>query len=158
MSDLTSWRTGRARQQRWLIGGVVIAATIIAISFLSLDSYTVYFYTPSEASAKAPDLTGKVIKVGGMVKPGSLSWKPEDLSLQFVLTDLDGHEIAIQHHGTPPDMFKENSGVVVEGRINENGHQFVAQTLMVKHSEEYKPPEMGHSIDKILLEKSIFKG
>jgi cytochrome c-type biogenesis protein CcmE len=54
-------------------------------------------------------------------------------------------------------MFKENSGVVVEGRIDAAGKKMVSQRLMVKHSEEYKKPDAHHSVDKELLEKSIFK-
>ena len=62
-------------------------------------------------------------------------------------------------NGTPPDMFKEGQGVVVEGRISTDGQSLAARNLMVKHSEEYKKPGAEHSsMDKELLEKSLFKG
>jgi cytochrome c-type biogenesis protein CcmE len=117
----------------------------------------VYFYTPQEAFAKAADINDKTIKVGGMVKAGTVVWKPEDLALDFVMTDMQGVDIEVSHKGTPPDMFKENAGVVVEGRIEADGKKMVSQRLMVKHSEEYKTPDSHHSVDKELLEKSIFK-
>jgi cytochrome c-type biogenesis protein CcmE len=147
---------GRAR---WIVGGVVIAGAIIGISFLNLGDNLIYFYTPSEAQAKAAELNEQTIKVGGMVLPGSVKWQPEGLSLDFMMTDLKGHNISVHHNGTPPDMFKEGQGVVVEGRISTDGQTLASRNLMVKHSEEYKKPGAEHSsMDKELLEKSLFKG
>src|SRR5690349_19082040 len=101
---------------KWLLGGTVIAAAVTAITTLKLDDNLIYFYTPAEAVAKAAAIEGQNIKVGGMVKAGSRQWEPEKLALRFVMTDMDGHDIAVSHQGTPPDMFKEGQGVVVEGR------------------------------------------
>jgi cytochrome c-type biogenesis protein CcmE len=145
------------KNKKWIIGGIVIAAAIIAISFLSLGKNAVYFYTPEEAVLQAKTLIKKDIKVGGMVQPGSQKWNPAGLNLEFILTDFEGHNINIKHKGTPPDMFKEGSGVVVEGRINAAGDAMVSRNLMVKHSEEYKKPDTGHSIDKELIKESMLK-
>ncbi len=147
----------RKNNSKWVIGGVVIAAAILIISLLNLGDNIVYFYTPDEAVEKASTLDGKVIKVGGMVKAGTVQWKPENLNLSFIVTDFKTHEIQVSHTGTPPDMFKENSGVIVEGRITGDGKSITSHKLMVKHSEEYKKPDEGHSVDKELLKKSIFK-
>lgn len=142
---------------KWIVGGAVILVAGLAVSNLQFGDNVVYFYTPQEAFAKAADIDSKTIKVGGMVKAGTVQWKPEDLALNFVMTDMQGTDIEVSHKGTPPDMFKENSGVVVEGRIEADGKKMVSQRLMVKHSEEYKKPDAQHSVDKELLEKSIFK-
>ena len=143
---------------KWFIGGLIIASTIIGMSILTLDNYSVYFYTPDEAYAKAHELNGKNIKIGGLVKEGSVTWTPETLSLSFQLTDFSKHDIHVRHHGTPPDMFKEGQGVVVEGKLEKSGEHFTAKTLMVKHSEEYKAPEdPKHSMDKQLIERSMLK-
>lgn len=142
---------------KWIVGGAVLVVAGLAISNLQFGDNVVYFYTPQEATAKAAEINTKTIKVGGMVKAGSVSWKPEDLALNFTMTDMQGTDIVVAHKGTPPDMFKENSGVVVEGRIQADGKSMVSQRLMVKHSEEYKKPDAQHSVDKALLEKSMFK-
>ena len=144
-------------RNKWIVGGVVITITILLMSLLSLQDYTVYFYTPQEAVAKASTLQNQNIKVGGMVMPGSIAWNAQNLDLSFAISDPTGVIMKIKHIGTPPDMFKENQGVVVEGKILEDGHSFLAKTLMVKHSEEYKVPDQKESIDKQLLEKSLFK-
>jgi len=142
---------------RWIVGGCVIVGAIVGMSFLSLSENLVYFYTTGEAFAKADTLATKDIKVGGMVKPGSVQWEPEKLALNFVITDLKDHEILVSHRGTPPDMFKENQGVVVEGKIDPTGKSMTSRHLMVKHSEEYKKPGDHSTMDKALLERSIFK-
>lgn len=136
---------------------VVIGVTIIFMSMMTLDDYTVYFYTPEEAVAGVQELQNKDIKVGGMVIPGSVRWDAEHLDLSFAITGMSGTSIEMKHIGTPPDMFKENQGVVVEGRISADGKSFLAKNLMVKHSEEYKVPDQSHSVDKQLLERSLFK-
>ncbi len=142
---------------KWLIGGAVIVVASLAIANLQFGDSVVYFYTPDEAYAKAANLSEKTIKVGGMVKAGTVDWKPEELTLGFTMTDMKGIDIQVKHKGVPPDMFKEGQGVVVEGRIEPNGQVMVSQRLMVKHSEEYKTPDQHHSMNKELLEKSIFK-
>jgi cytochrome c-type biogenesis protein CcmE len=145
---------------RWIIGGTVIALAVVGIAVNNMVGQNlVYFYTPSEAYAKSAELDGQTVKVGGMVKQGTVKWQPEQLALSFTMTDLQGHDIDVKHNGTPPDMFKEGQGVVVEGRLENGGKNMVSHNLLVKHSEEYKGPGKDHAtMDKALLEKSLFKG
>lgn len=148
----------RSKRIRWITIGTVVAAAVVGISLLNIGDDIVFFLTPAEARAQASDLDGKLIRVGGMVKPGSVQWEAESLSLKFVMSDLKEIEIAVNHVGTPPDLFKEGAGVVVEGRIDQAGGLMQSQNLMVKHSEEYKKPDSTHhSIDRALLEQSLFK-
>ena len=146
-----------SQPKKWIIGIGLIAAAVTAIALTQLNSNVVYFYTPDEAHAKAAEIGTKTIKVGGMVVAGSVNWQAADLDLKFKISDLKGHDIDIHHRGTPPDMFKEGQGVVVEGTLGDNGRSMTSRKLMVKHSEEYKKPgSHSESIDKQLLEKSIF--
>lgn len=147
----------KGTRNRWIVGGAIIVAAVVAMSFISLNENLVYFYTPAEAHAKAASLEDQIIKVGGMVVPGTVQWRAEDLHLQFTMSDMQGHDIVVAHKGTPPDMFKEGQGVVVEGRIADAGKTFQSRKLMVKHSEEYKQPGDHSTMDKALLEQSLFK-
>ena len=144
-------------QSKWIWGLLIIGACIVAISVTTMRQYSVYFYTPQEAKDQAMELSQKEIKVGGMVKPGSLHWQAQTLSLSFILTDLQSTEIEVQYHGSPPDLLKENAGVVAQGRIVQTGTLLHAVKLMVKHSEEYKVPKDQHAINPELLKKSLFK-
>ena len=93
----------KRKKARWILAGVVIAIVLVGMSLLKLGDEMVYFYTPEEAATKAPDLGGEVIKVGGMVKTGSVKWVAETLKLDFTLSNMKGVEIAVSHNGTPPD-------------------------------------------------------
>ena len=119
-------------RKKWAVGIIVIASAVLGMTLLTLGDYAVYFYLPHEAKANAAKVQGQDIRVGGMVKTGTVDWKPETLSLSFIVSDLDGSDISVQHSGTPPDMFKEGQGVVVEGRINAEGTEMQSKILMVK--------------------------
>ncbi|MBI2601733.1 MAG: cytochrome c maturation protein CcmE [Deltaproteobacteria bacterium] len=145
-----------SRKIKWVVASIIIGGTILALSFVNMDQNSVYFYTPAEAVEKAATLSKENIRVGGMVKVDSVQWDRPKLSLAFILSDLKGTEIHVQHRGTPPDLFKENAGVIVEGSIAAEGNSFLATKLMVKHSEEYRQPEHGGTqADKSLLTKSL---
>jgi len=44
--------------------------------------------------------------------------------------------------GIVPDLFREGSGAVAEGRIERGA--FVADTILAKHDERYMPPQLGN--------------
>jgi cytochrome c-type biogenesis protein CcmE len=44
-----------------------------------------------------------------------------------------------------PDLFREGSGVVAEGRFTAPG-SFVADTILAKHDERYMPPQVAGSM------------
>ena len=50
--------------------------------------------------------------------------------------------IPVRFTGITPDLFKEGSGVVAEGRFQPDG-SFVASEILAKHDENYMPPELG---------------
>jgi cytochrome c-type biogenesis protein CcmE len=48
--------------------------------------------------------------------------------------------VPVRHKGTPPDLFGEGRGAVVEGHWTPDGY-FRASLILAKHSEEYKAPD-----------------
>ncbi len=145
------------KSKKWLFGILLIGVALVGISFLQLGDNLVYFYTPVEATAKAKELSNKDIRVGAMVKAGTVKWDDSKLNLSFVMTDMKQTEIQVSHRGTAPDMFKEGQGVVVEGRISDDGAHMTSKNLFVKHSEEYKKPDDHSSMNTEYLQKSLFK-
>ena len=86
--------------------------------------------------------SGYRIKLGGMVKNGSI--KREGTIIRFLVTDFI-KEVPVTFEGVPPDLFKEDSGVVILGYFL-NG-MFEAEEIFAKHDENYMPPELA--IDKV---------
>ena len=118
------------------VGGGVIALALAYMIYAGVTQSAVYFVTPSELQA-AP-VAGKAYRLGGMVLPGTLKWEPRSLDLAFTLSD--GKAIVpVRHKGTPPDLFGEGRGAVVEGSWTPEGY-FKATLILAKHSEEYKAP------------------
>jgi cytochrome c-type biogenesis protein CcmE len=122
--------------RKFVVGGVVIACALAYMIYAGVTQSAVYFVTPAELAA-AP-VPGKAYRLGGMVLPGSLKWEPRTLDLAFTLSDGKA-TVAVRHHGTPPDLFGENRGAVVEGRWTPEGY-FKATQILAKHSEEYQAP------------------
>ena len=103
----------------------------------ALNTNLDYFYTPSEIiSEKLP--SNKRVKVGGMVREGSVIRNGEDIS--FVITDYE-ESISVQYKGIVPDLFKEGSGVVALGYIENN--RLKAEKVLAKHDENYMPPALN---------------
>ena len=142
-------------KKKWIIAG---AAAIVAVFgwllFGGLQKNVVFFLTPQELMAKGAESVGKPVRLGGLVKPGSVQWNAETLDLRFTVTD-GTKEVLVHSTGAPPQMFRDGMGVIVEGRVGSAG-VFEATGLMVKHSEEYrapKPGEAAHDKYKTLMQQ-----
>jgi cytochrome c-type biogenesis protein CcmE len=108
-----------------------------------LQSNLAFFCTPSQVLAgEAPH--GRVFRVGGLVKAGSL--KRDSLTASFLITDTV-REVPVRYTGILPDLFKEGRGAVAQGRLNGAG-EFVADEILAKHDENYMPPEAKHALDQ----------
>lgn len=121
---------------KFLAGGGVILAALAYLIYAGVTQSMVYFVTPSELEARP--VAGKAYRLGGLVVPGSLKWEPKSRDLSFTLSDGKA-SVRVKHVGTPPDLFAEGRGAVVEGTWTREGY-FRALLILAKHSEEYKAP------------------
>lgn len=126
--------------------GIFLSLAVIlgAFGYLlygGIGANLVYFLTPKELLAKGTAAYDTPIRLGGMIAPGSVQWNAEKLDLRFRVTDGTS-EVEVHSTGAPPSMFRPGIGVIVEGRYAKDG-VFNATNLMVKHSNEYKPPKEG---------------
>ena len=102
----------------------------------SLNSNLDYFFTPSELEeVNIP--SKKRIKIGGMVLEGSVDRNASDIS--FTITDYE-NSIVVLFEGIVPDLFKEGSGVVALGYLDDE--IFYAEEVLAKHDENYMPPNL----------------
>tara|TARA_B100000035_G_scaffold265769_1_gene238222 strand:+ start:59 stop:469 length:411 start_codon:yes stop_codon:yes gene_type:complete len=108
----------------------------ISLILYSLNTNLDYFFTPTELKNKnIPN--DKRIKVGGMVLKGSVQRSASVIS--FFITDYE-NSIKVEYDGIVPDLFKEESGVVVLGFLD---NQIVyAEEVLAKHDENYMPPNL----------------
>ena len=108
----------------------------ISLILYSLNSNLDYFFTPTELKDRNIP-ADKRIKVGGMVLSGSV--ERISSSISFVITDYE-NSIKVEYEGIVPDLFKEDSGVVVLGNLKNK--ILYAEEVLAKHDENYMPPNV----------------
>ena len=141
----------KPRHRRFLMiaGALVVLSLTAAFVLNAFQSNLVFFFTPTQvAQGEAPK--GRVFRVGGMVKEGSV--KRDQVTVEFVVTDT-ARDIPVRYTGLLPDLFKEGKGVVAQGKLDEQG-LFVASEVLAKHDENYMPPEAQHALDKATAAKA----
>jgi cytochrome c-type biogenesis protein CcmE len=132
----------KPKNQRLVLVVTAIAALFAAVllAMWGLKDRASYFYTPADiAAGKAHE--GEAMRLGGMVERGSVRHQPDGVTIRFVVTDGKA-ETPVVYRGIVPDLFREGSGAVAEGRL-QNG-TFIADTILAKHDERYMPPELGN--------------
>ena len=132
----------KPKNQRLVLLASAMIAVLLAVllAMWGLRDRAAYFYTPADiAAGKAPD--GQAMRLGGMVEAKSIVRQPDGVSIHFILTDGQ-FRAPVTYRGIVPDLFREGSGAVAEGRMQRG--VFVADTILAKHDERYMPPELGN--------------
>jgi len=136
-----------ARKQKLMIVGSIVLGSSVAVALMlyAFNQGLNVFFTPTEIAE------GKVgadqnIRIGGMVKMGSLVKQGlEGTRIEFITTDTN-EDIPVVFTGVLPDLFREGQGVVAEGRIDANG-VFQANSILAKHDENYMSAEVKAALD-----------
>jgi cytochrome c-type biogenesis protein CcmE len=132
----------KPKNQRLVLVVAAMAAVLVAVllAMWGLRDRASYFYTPADIVAgKAAQ--GQAARLGGMVEAGSIRHEADGVTIRFVVTDGKA-ATPVVYRGIVPDLFREGSGAVAEGRLE--GGTFVADTILAKHDERYMPPELGN--------------
>jgi len=142
----------------FLVGALLVAgAALAALSFGNIGENLVYYWDVSQLVENRSKADGAVIRLGGMVKEGTVDWKADEHVLAFQITD-GKQAVPVRATGAPPQMFREGIGVVVEGTVTASG-SFETDRLMVKHSNEYKAPDEDMSEEeRRALYDSVLEG
>ena len=118
---------------------LVASIVVVFVVLKSLEENIVYFFSPTELYNKKDIPFNKKIRVGGLVKNGSII--SNQTSINFIVTDLN-KEIIVSYKGSLPNLFSEGKGVVAEGKLKDKKY-FIADKILAKHDENYMPPEVS---------------
>ncbi len=136
------------RRRNLLIKATFIVVGVAAATLLGLKAFQenlLYFYSPSQiAAGEAPQT--RSFRAGGLVVEGSVARDPDNLIVQFVLTDTI-ENITVIYDGILPDLFREGQGIVANGKLLADG-KFEAFEVLAKHDENYMPPEVADALTK----------
>jgi cytochrome c-type biogenesis protein CcmE len=133
----------RPKHQRLALVILALAAVLgaVLLAMWGLKDRAAYFYTPADIAAGKAGV-GKAMRLGGMVLKGSVRREADGVTTRFVVEDGDSR-VPVTFRGILPDLFREGSGVVAEGRLAAD-RTFVADNILAKHDERYMPPELGN--------------
>ena len=150
MSAVTNTPTAseamRKKTRLFMLGAFIVAAIAFAVIAASgINENLVYYWTPGDLRDAGDKAYGATIRLGGMVAPGSIKPVEGTSGITFNVKDSRAM-VTVKTNGVPPQMFRENIGVVVEGTMVKGGY-FQSSRLMVSHNNEYKAPEKGHPLD-----------
>ncbi len=131
----------KAKHQRLVLVVVALIVLIGAglLAAWALRNQASYFYVPAQIEADPPEI-GRAVRLGGMVRKGSLQTLDDGITIAFIVSDGEA-EVPVRFAGILPDLFVEGSGVVAEGRLGADG-TFMADNLLAKHDENYVPREL----------------
>ena len=134
---------GRPKHQRLVLVILAVAAVLgaVLLAMWGLKDRAAYFYTPADVVA-GKATPGEAMRLGGMVETGSVKRDSDGVTTRFIVEDGDAR-VPVTYRGILPDLFREGSGVVAEGRLAAD-RSFVADNILAKHDERYMPPELGN--------------
>ena len=123
---------------------LVASIVVVFVVLKSLEENVVYFFSPTELYNKEDISFNKKIRIGGLVKEGSIT--NDQTSVNFIVTDLN-NEIIVSYKGSLPNLFSEGKGVVAEGKLKDKKY-FIADKILAKHDENYMPPEVSKILER----------
>lgn len=135
-----------ARKKRLLLIILMVAGISVATAAIvtAMSQNLNLFFPPRDVAAGlAPENT--TFRVGGLVKPGSVSRDQSSLAVNFVIYDMEA-EVTVSYEGILPDLFAEDEAAVATGQLT-NG-VFVATQVLAKHDENYTPPEVADAMSQ----------
>jgi cytochrome c-type biogenesis protein CcmE len=108
----------KAKQTKFLVGGLVVVLVMVYLVFSSLSGATQYYLTVAEIEAQGP--SNRIVRVNGIVDGDSIQYDPRALTLEFDLVD-DSGRLPVVHHDVMPDMLRDGADAVVAGKYREDG-------------------------------------
>lgn len=123
----------RGRGRAWLVLGAAGLGLVGLLVSATQDGLT-YWGTPSELTAQSRPHGD--VRLGGLVVTGTVV--EDHTGTSFVLTD-GATDVTVRYPGSLPATVREGEGAVVEGVLD--GHVLHARSVLLRHSNEYRPPE-----------------
>jgi len=142
------------RRRILAVVSLLIAGGVLAFfAFGGIGDNLVYYWSPSELEQAGHKAVGATIRLGGLVKEGTVVHEADGRTLRFEVTDGKA-TVPVVATTVPPAMFREGIGVLVEGTMTTAG-EFETDRLLVKHDNQYRAPSDGEDYDTEEMIKSM---
>jgi cytochrome c-type biogenesis protein CcmE len=124
------------RKIKFLIGSLVIVASIAWLGFSGFDESLAYYKTVDELKLMKGDAYDKRLRVAGNVVAGSIERLPG--AVKFKL-EQKGDILPVSYVGKDllPDTFKDGAQALAEGHLTRHG-EFEASKIQAKCASKYE--------------------
>ena len=136
--------TRKKRRLTLIASALCTLGVAVGLVLFAMRDTIVFFYGPSELAERAPQV-GARLRIGGLVKPGSLV-RGDGNHVTFAVTDTK-RDVSVTYTGLLPDLFREGQGVVAEGTLGADRILY-ADNILAKHDERYMPRDVADALKK----------
>ena len=145
--------TVRFQRLLLILFSLIFLTSAILLILFNYKKNLIFFYTPSEL-INSDSAINDVVRIGGFVEKNSIINKGNN-SYNFIITD-NQNKVLVEYSGLLPDLFKEEQGGVIEGKLKLNLtiHAF---TVFAKHDENYMPASIQKQLQKNQYWKENYK-
>lgn len=130
------------RKIRRFSWALALAITVAAVGYLmvnALQAGSSYYLTVAEAAASMAGGADRAVRIQGVVDGSSLTWDLARMRLTFELVDEQSpqHRLRVGYTGARPDGMEAGRTVIVEGRLQPDGH-LEASAILVRCPSRYE--------------------
>lgn len=123
---------------RIALTAVVLASAFGGLLWFSLKQDMEYYKHVDEVMVSPEQWHGKSLQLHGFVVPGSILRAKHSLDWKFQVENK-GSVVNAEYQGVVPDTFKDQSEVVLKGRLTPDGFQVAPDGVMAKCPSKYEP-------------------
>ena len=120
------------------ITSVVLVLALAGLMYSTLSEGTEYYKHVEEVAVNPEAWHGKNLQLHGFVVPDSILRKRDSLEYRFKIHSK-GAVIDASYVGIVPDTFKDDSEVVLKGRLEADGFHVAPNGVMAKCPSKYEP-------------------
>lgn len=124
----------RKRHRRMLMVLVVVLFGMGFLFYKGLSSALDYYLPVNQALLQKASLGNSTFRIEGAVVQGSISRNRDIVNFEI---EAHGAKADVRFEGVGSELFKPGIPVVLVGHFR--GNEFIAERLMVKHSDVYTP-------------------
>ena len=121
---------------RFAAGFVAIIAAVLYFVLTGFQEGKAYYRTLEELDSMGPSVTGKRLRVAGIVTDGSIKRNGVEVTFQL---EQENRRLVVRYTGSQPvpDTFKDGVEAIVEGKRRPDG-TFEADMIQAKCASKYE--------------------
>lgn len=125
------------RRIKGTVSIIVLALAFAGLLWSTLREGTEYYKHVNEIAADLQQWEGKSLQLHGFVVPGSILVRSNTMEYNFQVQN-QGSIIHVSYIGIVPDTFKDNSEVVLKGRLTNQNFKVFPNGVMAKCPSKYE--------------------